>query len=69
MKKNIYWFFLLISAFGFSQVTKSAITGTVKSSTGEMLVAAVVETVQEPVSIPAIIAEETGKKKVATKKK
>lgn len=43
MKKNIYWFFLLISAFGFSQVTKSAITGTVKSSTGETLAAAVVE--------------------------
>jgi hypothetical protein len=43
MKKNIYWFFLFISALGFSQVTKSAITGSVKSSTGESLAAAVVE--------------------------
>ena len=39
----MYCFFLLVSAIGFSQVTKSAITGTVKSTTGEILPAAVVE--------------------------
>ena len=34
-----------------------------------VVAAATVETVQEPVSIPVVIAEETGKKKAATKKK
>lgn len=43
MKKYIYWFFLFVSAVGFSQVTKSAIAGTVKSTSGEALPAAVVE--------------------------
>ncbi|NHM02695.1 TonB-dependent receptor [Flavobacterium difficile] len=43
MKKYIYWFFLFVSAVGFSQVTKSAIAGTVKSTTGEVLPGAVVE--------------------------
>ena len=43
MKKCVFWFFLLLSGVGFSQVTKSAIAGTVKSTSGEALPAAVVE--------------------------
>jgi hypothetical protein len=43
MKKCIYWFFLFVSSVGFSQVTKSAIAGTVKSTSGEALPAAMVE--------------------------
>ena len=43
MKKCIYWFFLFFSSFGLAQVTKSAIAGSVKSSSGEALPAAVVE--------------------------
>ena len=43
MKKCIFWFFLFVSSVGFSQVTKSAIAGTVKSTSGEALPAAVVE--------------------------
>ena len=43
MKKCIFWFFLFVSSVGFSQVTKSAIAGTVKSTSGEALPSAVVE--------------------------
>ena len=43
MKKCIFWFFLFVSSVGFSQVTKSAIAGTVKSTSGEALPGAVVE--------------------------
>ena len=43
MRKCIFWFFLIVSSTGFSQVTKSAIAGSVKSVTGEALPAALVE--------------------------
>ena len=43
MKKVIFLFIVLLSAVGYSQVTTSAISGTVKSSSGKLLAGANVE--------------------------
>ncbi|MEO8235463.1 MAG: carboxypeptidase regulatory-like domain-containing protein [Flavobacterium sp.] len=48
MKKVFILFLLFLSAFGFSQVTKSSISGTVKSSKGELLPGATIEVVHQP---------------------
>lgn len=48
MKKVLILFLLLISALGFSQVTKSSISGKVKSNKGEILPGATVEVLHEP---------------------
>ena len=48
MKKVIILFLLLTSALGFSQVTKSSISGTVKSAKGDLLSGAKIEVVHVP---------------------
>lgn len=48
MKKVIILFLLLTSALGFSQVTKSSISGTVKSAKGDLLPGAKIEVVHQP---------------------
>ena len=48
MKKTLILFLFFISSFGFSQVTKSSISGTVKSNKGEMMPGVNVEVVHQP---------------------
>ncbi|MGO4817330.1 carboxypeptidase regulatory-like domain-containing protein [Flavobacterium sp. W22_SRS_FP1] len=48
MKKIIFIFMIFLSAFGYSQVTSSAMSGTVKSSGGELLPGASVQVVHKP---------------------
>ncbi len=48
MKKVIILFIVFLSTIGYSQVTKSAISGTVKSSKGITLPGATVEVIHEP---------------------
>lgn len=48
MKKAIFLFLFFISALGFSQVTKSSISGTVKTNKGESMPGANVEVVHQP---------------------
>jgi Carboxypeptidase regulatory-like domain len=48
MKKVIILFLLFLSTLGFSQVTKSSISGTVKSAKGDLLPGAKIEVLHEP---------------------
>jgi hypothetical protein len=48
MKKAILFFLLMVSGLGFSQVTKSSISGTVKSNKGELLPGVNVEVIHQP---------------------
>jgi hypothetical protein len=48
MKKVILFFLVMVSSLGFSQVTKSSISGTVKSNKGELLPGATVEVLHLP---------------------
>ena len=48
MKKVIILFLFLVSSLGFSQVTKSSISGTVKSNKGETMPGVTVEVVHQP---------------------
>lgn len=49
MKKAIILFLFLVSSLGFSQVTKSSISGTVKSNKGETMPGVSVEVVHQPI--------------------
>lgn len=48
MKKVFFLFLLFLSTLGFSQVTKSSISGTVKSNKGELLPGATIEVTHQP---------------------